>query len=834
MATQMLNIHLLDVGEQEYGDCVLLQLSDRTVLIDGGHRGDDKGGFGHPSIPQQLQTLTGQPKPRIDLLVVSHAHLDHVGCLPEMIAADTFDVVTAFCADPDLAWGRPIDGPGPDFEDPRIAAALAGLREEPRSTPLSDAGMEGWLADGAGLRDRYVAMLENLRSRNTKVVLQGRDDPQPALESLGPVKVELLGPSQAQLEACAAGIGRALDDALVEVDRILSQNAGLNAASIYAALSRGVGADAASDRPGALVNNQSIALSFTASNRRLFVAGDMQFAAPGTGDATIRSELAALRDRVRKHKGYAFAKISHHGSPNAFDDGVLSDLGTTRLFGISAGASSGHHPSKSVLDALAAKSGNVWVRTDRNGLSSIRRNGSKWEVTTARGAVNDRSVNAPDQAARPTAATTPTGSSAASSATPTVARTEEATTAPTDRVEVIIRIPRGVPRVTVDVSLPAESSARVDQLPVSQPAKVALPVLDVGGGRQLPSLLYVTDGPRLEANIGVAEARHCLERIEGKAGFLLDLAGPGDIASAEQLVHAALKLHPEVEGVVVIGGYDVVPSRRLDTVPATLGNRVQRGKDADGFWIWTDDGYARPEGTTTIYPISRVPDGRSAAQLYASLSASTGGRTASGVRNSARPFAEDVYGILVGGKPLFVSEPTSALDVGRLASDLVYLMLHGNYADATKMWGELPGGASLEAFNLAGVGDAPGSVVFTGACWGALSVDSPAFSWTPGSPLSQRNAQNSIAMASLARGANAFVGCTGSHYSPRDAPYNSMGAPMHRSFWTALLSGQRPARALRDAKLAYMCDMPHGVTEPTQQAFEHKILWEYTCLGLGW
>ncbi|HEY4266881.1 MAG TPA: MBL fold metallo-hydrolase [Galbitalea sp.] len=835
MASQKLNIHMLDVGEQEYGDAVLLELGDRTVLIDGGHRGDDKLHLGHPSIPQQLQTLTGQAKPRIDLLVVSHAHLDHIGCLPELIADDTVDVVTAFVSDPDLAWGIAIDGPPPDFADQRVAAAMAGLREEPRSAPLSDAGMEGWLADAAGLRDRYIAMLDTLRARNTRVILQGRDDPQRALASLGPVKIELLGPSQVQLEACSAGIGRAVDDALIEADRILSQDASVAAPSLYSALMRSSSADAEGDRPGALINLQSISLSLTAGNRRLLLAGDMQFASPGTADMAIRTELALLRDRIRSHKGYAFAKLSHHGSPNAFDNEVMNDLGTTRLFGISAGASSEKHPSKSVLDALAGRTSNVWVRTDRNGLSSIRRNGSKWEVITARGTVNDRSVNAPDQVTKPGVAQPPASQVPSPASGAISAKAEETRLAVEDRLEVVIRIPRGVPRVSLDISIPAEQQTpRVDMLPAEPPATAALPTLNIGGGRALPPLLYVTDGPRLEANIGLAEARHCLERIEARAGVLLDLAGAGDASASERLVHAALELHPEIEGIVLVGGYDVVPSRRLDTVPATLANRVQRGKDADRFWIWTDDGYARPPATTTIYPISRIPDGRSAAQLYSALSASSGGGTASGVRNSARPFAEDVYGILVGGKPLFVSEPTAATDVGRLSSDLVYLMLHGNYSDATKMWGELRGGASLEAFNIAAVGDVPGSVVFTGACWGALTVDSPALSWTAGSPLSQRNAENSIAMASLARGANAFVGCTGSHYSPRDAPYNTMGAPLHRAFWTALLGGQGPARALRDAKVAYMREMPHGISEPTQQAFGHKILWEYTCLGLGW
>lgn len=234
----------------------------------------------------------------------------------------------------------------------------------------------------------------------------------------------------------------------------------MNAASLYAALVRGSSADAEGDRPGALVNLQSISLSLTAGNRRLLLAGDMQFASPGTGDMAIRTELALLRDRIRRHKGYAFAKLSHHGSPNAFDDEVMNDLGTTRLFGISAGASSGKHPSKSVLDALAGRSSNVWVRTDRNGLSSIRRNGSKWEVTTARGTVNDRSVNAPDEVTEPGVAQPPASQVSGTPSGAISARGEETRLAGEDRLEVVIRIPRGVPRVSLDISIPAEQQAR--------------------------------------------------------------------------------------------------------------------------------------------------------------------------------------------------------------------------------------------------------------------------------------------------------------------------------------------------------------------------------------
>jgi hypothetical protein len=57
---------------------------------------------------------------------------------------------------------------------------------------------------------------------------------------------------------------------------------------------------------------------------------------------------------------------------------------------------------------------------------------------------------------------------------------------------------------------------------------------------------------------------------------------------------------------------------------------------------------------------------------------------------------------------------------------------------------------------------------------------------------------------------------------------------MHKAFWTRLLAGAGPSRALFEAKSDYAQGMFHEQTSAVQQAIEYKILREFTCLGLGW
>jgi hypothetical protein len=295
--------------------------------------------------------------------------------------------------------------------------------------------------------------------------------------------------------------------------------------------------------------------------------------------------------------------------------------------------------------------------------------------------------------------------------------------------------------------------------------------------------------------------------------------------------------------VVVLGGFDVVPAHRLDVLDAPSRKELEAagldGQDADGFVVWSDDLYGDRDGDfLPELPVSRIPDGRRADVVFAALQAprfAPGPRF--GVSNLHRPFAATVFPGLPGqGGRLEVSERFTPEDVpAGAAAGAVYYMLHGSARDATRFWGETEGGTAFEAVAVENVpGNAAGSVVLTGCCWGAMAMSPPAARARPETPLRTRGPEASMAIAYLRGGALAFVGCTGSHYSPLKPPYDYFGKPMHDAFWNAIATGKAPAEALFQAKKEFVRGMPHGRTDPFSRAVEAKILRQFTCLGLGW
>src|SRR5262249_40662730 len=150
-----------------------------------------------------------------------------------------------------------------------------------------------------------------------------------------------------------------------------------------------------------------------------------------------------------------------------------------------------------------------------------------------------------------------------------------------------------------------------------------------------------------------------------------------------------------IEGVVLVGGFDVVPSLRLDALSPELRRKVGGGNDdPDDFVVWSDEIYASTDGDTVAdLPVSRVPDARSAQFLFAALRASgrPPGVGRCGVRNVRREFADPIFRGLPGGSDLFTSEPSThdqQNPVLVLDGDLVYLMLHGDDRDGSRFWGE--------------------------------------------------------------------------------------------------------------------------------------------------
>jgi hypothetical protein len=309
-----------------------------------------------------------------------------------------------------------------------------------------------------------------------------------------------------------------------------------------------------------------------------------------------------------------------------------------------------------------------------------------------------------------------------------------------------------------------------------------------------------------------------------------------DPAAAGDHVRARLAGRPAPQGVVIVGGYAIAPPLRLDTIPPALRATLGVTDDADDFIVWSDDHYADLDGDGIAeLPVSRIPDGNTADLLLTALAATApaaDGRRR-GVRNVARPFADTVYDGLPGTAAMAISIPTTDDTAPPLDERLLYFMLHGAWQDATRFWGEQTPG-NREAVNTTNVEPCPGAIVLAGCCWGALTVEHPAIMAVPGSTPAQHAPEASIALTLLRHGANAFVGCTGSHYSPIDAPYRYFGKPMHDAFWQGVLAGAAPAQALFDAKRAYVAGFPHGQDQALSQAIEYKILNQFTCLGLGW
>jgi beta-lactamase superfamily II metal-dependent hydrolase len=836
-------VHLLDVGLKEYGDALLCQFGDVTVLIDGAHTGDQTGKGNHKSIPDQIGQLLKQSVTpyRVTLLIVTHAHEDHIGCLPNLVENDLLVADFALVADPLLGWGRaPNDAPDAPAE-PRVRQVVAALREEIRTEGTDHRTLVEFLSDAAGLEDRYKTMLDTL-AQNGTVIRHGRDNPKKLIDALKVKGVDLniLGPSQDFLALCAEKIRQATDDAMANISDAVSSDESLDAATLYRQIV-GDPRDAmdAKSRPGAAVNLQSIVTSFTYKGKKFLFAGDMQFQEPQvTG---VDDLMQALRTGVKNEGPYAFVKLGHHGSFNAFSEDIyreLNEKGPSRVFGICAGELSTAHPNPETLKVLQQHKSEIqWARTDHNRQSSFFFDKATPKITLEQGTLNDPKPNTDAPVSVPEVVIPPGEGALGTAGTGqsvVVANKGEV-------VEVNARIPHTSTKVTLTIDIEPRGVAPVGKQEAAiSVASDVLPALRIAGGRQLPKLLFVTSKEALARNIGQRESEHLLKSLRSQNNLLFDQipATMSDGAQTAALVRQQLQKNSGIKGVVLLGGYDVVPSQRVDCLPAALRSRVSGNGDADNFIVWSDDVYGDADGDLLPeLPVSRIPDGNRAQRVFAAVQAAGSplGQSRMGVRNVARPFANEVFRNLPGSTSMLVSQPLTYDANPRflLSGDRVYIMLHGDYADGSRFWGEETQG-NREAVNISNLPGKSGAVVFTGCCWGALTVNTPAGRVLNGRRFGQKSPDDSLAMSFLGRGAVGFIGCTGSHYSPLLPPYKFFGGPMHEEFWRAYSPGRSPAQTLFDAKLQYLKGMPHGQTTANSQAIEYKILRQYTCLGLGW
>ncbi len=837
-ASQSFKVWLLDVGPDEYGDAVLCQFGNKTVLIDGAHPGDAEGKGGHPSIPDQIGKLLDQEPPyHISLLIISHAHQDHIGCLPALVKDDVLRADWALLVDPQLGWGR-AEGDDRDaaVTDDNVRALAAALREEVRSDRTDDATLEQFLSDALTLEDRYNQMIDTLRSRGTRIVRHGRDSGAAITAAFADVGLKIIGPSRNHMLECADVINGQSHDAIRMASDAFRQDATGDVVQVYRRLVSAAPDALDVSRPGPGVNLQSIVTRFQFRGHRLLFAGDMQFEKPQVSNDFLKESVHRLRQKIANDAPYSLVKLSHHGSDNAFSEAMLQELGTTKNYGICAGEFSKHHPHVKVLTFLNDHADDIkWARTDHNGLVTYTFSTQGVRVKLTTGEINDPQPNSSDVSVGG-------GIGVGGAEQPLVIVPAQGEGAAAQFVEVHAKIPHVNTRVSITVDVQAGGNSQEVSALGSSLGTATTPAdaFRIGGGRQLPELLFVTSRETLAANIGATECARVLASIRSSQQPLLDDLPPNlNVGAASELVRRRLAQRPNAKGVVLVGGYDVVPALSANCLTADLRRRLSANDDPDGFVVWSDDIYGvRGSSGRLELPVSRIPDGKSAQLVSAALQASRGQVAAAraGVRNVARPFADQVFRVLPGPGNLHISRPatfnqrTPALD---LKSERVYFMLHGDYVDSSRFWGEgTPN--HTEAVNISNVPQPFNGIVFTGCCWGALTVDTPAGRATPGRPYGQKTVGASIALSFLAQGALAFIGCTGAHYSPLESPYNYFGGPMHTSFWRHYNAGVAPAVALFNAKSEYHRGIPHGRSGATSLAIENKILRQYTCLGLGW
>lgn len=844
---------LLDMGKTKFGDCLLCLVGGKTILIDGGHPGDIDGQPGTPSLPDQIGAILGSARPyKIDLLVVTHAHQDHIGCLPRMVQDHVFNATMALVADERLGWGKPLHGPDTDAlpASPIATRIVAGLREEARADDFeSDAEVARFLADAAELEPAYIQMLATLEERGTTVVRYGRDDTSALLAAFADIGLTILGPTDEHLEICRKAIAVSTGQAIEDAIRLLNSDATVSDVDIYRQLAAESQQDATADgsRLGSALNDQSIVLALGPATNRVLLTGDMQFAdAAVTG---LDDEMTALRGVVAAAGPYKFIKLPHHGSHNAIDDSVRAEWAATRFFAISGGSNDPSHPAREVLTLLKnERTSIVWARTDKNGRIEARPASTTEPLRIQKGSLNNSTANArPQRRTDEGVEVTPAGPGSGSG--------EIITTRPTDGgvLEISARIPTQLRRVVITVESEPHAGAAAPAIPprpqpgggsTSRPpgepgpevrpgGRVTGDAARLGAGHALPPLLFASNRRTLRDNIGRAEADEAIALIEQAGQTYLDV--PDGTRAVDQV---RARITGDHRGVVLVGGYDVLAAQRLDTLPPQLrrdlGNRVL--KDQDGFIVWSDALYGDRDGDgLPEIPVSRIPDGKSSVLVLSALRARAVTLAAQrfSIYNAKREFAEDVIALVPGAANALISLPSTSADVvaNTAAVPLVYFMLHGYDTDGTRFAGQEP--EYPEAFHIDLVPQNGGGVVFTGCCWGALTVRQIASRVPRTGGIAPRTPDQSIALRYLRAGYNAFVGCTGSHYSPLEREM-TFGNPMHVAFWRQLIDGRPPAEALFQAKVQYLRDLPHGLIDLLDIATEHKILRQYTCLGLGW
>lgn len=468
-----MKLSILDMGAQEYGDCLYIEKGGVKVLIDGGHQGDFDGQPGTKSLPAQLAQVskTAASKPiEVDLLVVTHSHADHIGCLPKMVKTGKLRARFALLSDPNHRWGAPSTTP--TDAPPALEKAIDLLGEEvpPINRFKSTEDLRDFLDAAATLQKQYRDMIDALKATTPKtvVVRYGTDAIPKALKTvLTKAGLTILGPTKAHLKVCADRLEEQRDNAR---DAIMQDSAALEDArndyvELYARLAGGgvltdalFDVDAASKFKGA-INDLSIVFRLELGSSKILLSGDMQLAeAQTTG---LEAIMATLVTKIAGAGPYQAVKLPHHTSYNGWNEDLHNTHLSAPLLIHSGGRDDPDHPEPKTLKMLKQNAaGHTFIRNDRNGLIEIEPDGAKLKFKLAKPGTNDFTPNL--------------GSDVGplKTETQTAAVTSSALAQPAgDFVRVHADIPNRRTRVTITVDIDPSASGPVSQVSQSEKKK---------------------------------------------------------------------------------------------------------------------------------------------------------------------------------------------------------------------------------------------------------------------------------------------------------------------------------------------------------------------------
>jgi beta-lactamase superfamily II metal-dependent hydrolase len=450
-----MKIHFLDVGTEQYGDCILIEHGGRFILIDGAHSSNYRAQGSTPPIQQQLTTWMGPAPFKPDLLIITHVHGDHIGCLPQMVRDQLLQPKRVLAADE--RWGSGIAGDGDAAPladaDPSTRLMAEALQEEGAAALETEEEARAFIDAFVSEESRYIDMLGRF---DPGIVRRfGRDSVAALEKDFKTFALKFLGPTVEHLKTCAAFIGREKQDTPQRIpDALMSDGANDLGRRFWAALvaRRKELSDAAglADMAGAGSgkNNQSIVFTVGRGTKKVLLGGDMQFAAPEVPG--LRQSMDTLFQTVVAQGPYRVIKVTHHTAKNGLGGAELDALGGDPILIHTGGLFDEDHPSPKILEVYAQRlAPQRFARTDRNGIISVNLSATKPVVTLGRGTWNNFQPN-PKPARPATPARPPDEQQPGKSPKVTVERNGG------DVIEVITRIPRQATRVTITVDVQPE------------------------------------------------------------------------------------------------------------------------------------------------------------------------------------------------------------------------------------------------------------------------------------------------------------------------------------------------------------------------------------------